>query len=430
VDACRRASEGTTNRVRLKEERFLKQTIPLPPIAEQRRIVSKIERLAGKITEARELRESADIALQRLGVAMAHRSDMSPEQKAEEGWQLVSLSEVIAEERESVAVDPTGHYPNVGLLNFARGVFAKPPILGTSTSAKTLYRIHEKQFIYSRLFAFEGAYAIVPAFADGHYVSNEFPTFNCEESRIEPAFLSAYFTSRRIWDVLSLDSKGMGDRRRRIHPEAILNHRLWLPPIEYQQKITRLSANTTRMDEARRKTILEIEALIPSVLDRAFSGQLMDRNPALPASTGTGDQQLAKHAMVYTVMLLRHWNTSVARNVFDACLALMLNDRARKKILGDNSFQTAPSSQSSGTPFRGLDNLLGEMRVRKAVKIANRNGQQFLSLGKNAPATNNAPPEDKKRLKETLAAFEIVGEDRSADVLADMIDTTYELATT
>ena len=56
-----------------------------------------------------------------------------------------------------------------------RGVFDKPPIEGTRTSAKTLYRIRSRQFIYSRLFAFEGAYAAVPPRCDGRYVSNEFP---------------------------------------------------------------------------------------------------------------------------------------------------------------------------------------------------------------------------------------------------------------
>jgi type I restriction enzyme S subunit len=60
VDACKRASEGTTNRVRLKEGAFLGQTIPLPSLAEQRRIVAKIEVMAEKIEEAQSIRRQAD----------------------------------------------------------------------------------------------------------------------------------------------------------------------------------------------------------------------------------------------------------------------------------------------------------------------------------------------------------------------------------
>jgi type I restriction enzyme S subunit len=57
VELCQHASEGTTNRIRLKEERFLALDIPLPPLSQQKRIVARIEELAGLINEARSLRQ-------------------------------------------------------------------------------------------------------------------------------------------------------------------------------------------------------------------------------------------------------------------------------------------------------------------------------------------------------------------------------------
>jgi len=59
VEICKAASEGTTNRVRLQEDRFLRMTISLPSVPEQRRIVARIEELAAKIKEARSLRQQA-----------------------------------------------------------------------------------------------------------------------------------------------------------------------------------------------------------------------------------------------------------------------------------------------------------------------------------------------------------------------------------
>lgn len=56
VALCKAASEGTTNRVRLQEERFLLTQIPLPPLSEQKRLVARIEELAAKVEEARGLR--------------------------------------------------------------------------------------------------------------------------------------------------------------------------------------------------------------------------------------------------------------------------------------------------------------------------------------------------------------------------------------
>jgi type I restriction enzyme S subunit len=59
VEVCRTASEGTTNRVRLSIEKFLNAEITLPSTEEQRRIVARIEELAARIEEARELRRRA-----------------------------------------------------------------------------------------------------------------------------------------------------------------------------------------------------------------------------------------------------------------------------------------------------------------------------------------------------------------------------------
>jgi type I restriction enzyme, S subunit len=56
VDECRHASEGSTNRVRLKEASFLDITMPLPPIEDQRRIVGVLDKLAAARSVSERLR--------------------------------------------------------------------------------------------------------------------------------------------------------------------------------------------------------------------------------------------------------------------------------------------------------------------------------------------------------------------------------------
>ncbi|MCI0378776.1 MAG: restriction endonuclease subunit S [Gemmataceae bacterium] len=53
---CDEKSQGTSGKNRIRPERFLEIVLPLPPLDEQRRIVAKIETLAGKIDEATRLR--------------------------------------------------------------------------------------------------------------------------------------------------------------------------------------------------------------------------------------------------------------------------------------------------------------------------------------------------------------------------------------
>ena len=59
IELCRRASEGTTNRVRLNEDRFLAIHISLPSLAEQQKIVARIEEVAVEVHEASGLRRRA-----------------------------------------------------------------------------------------------------------------------------------------------------------------------------------------------------------------------------------------------------------------------------------------------------------------------------------------------------------------------------------
>lgn len=51
-------AKGSTNYAAIRPKDILGYTIPLPPLAEQQRIVAKIERLAGKIEEAKNLQTS------------------------------------------------------------------------------------------------------------------------------------------------------------------------------------------------------------------------------------------------------------------------------------------------------------------------------------------------------------------------------------
>ena len=56
---CDEKSQGTSGKNRIRPEKFLEIEIPLPAVAEQRRIVARIEELAARIEEARELRRRA-----------------------------------------------------------------------------------------------------------------------------------------------------------------------------------------------------------------------------------------------------------------------------------------------------------------------------------------------------------------------------------
>lgn len=159
------------------------------------------------------------------------------------------LRELLRPADQPCNVDINGTYPNFGIYSFGRGLFRKQPIEGQSTSANTLFRVRAGNFIYSRLFAFEGAYGIVDDEFDGFFVSNEYPSFAIDRSQLLPAYLRYYFRLPTVWQDIGMGSKGVGSRRIRIHPERVLDHRISLPPLSEQLTIVaRLDALTTKAE--------------------------------------------------------------------------------------------------------------------------------------------------------------------------------------
>lgn len=152
-------------------------------------------------------------------------------------WSAKALSEILLPNREAVRVSKDGEYPNLGLYSFGRGAFIKPPIEGSKTSATTLYRVRAGQFIYSRLFAFEGAFAVVPSAMDGWYVSNEYPTFEVDATAASPEFVQLALSRPSTWRDIASRTIGMGHRRQRLQPDALLAYEIRLPSLAEQSDI-------------------------------------------------------------------------------------------------------------------------------------------------------------------------------------------------
>lgn len=266
------AAQGSTNYAAVRPSQVLSYTMLLPPLSEQRRIVARIEKLAAKIEEARELRRQTDNDIERLAAQMAHRTDLAEAGRLQQGWRRAKLGDVLMQVEDVHPVVPEVSYPNLGIYSYGRGLFWKQPISGASTSAKVLNRVHANQFIYSRLFAFEGAYGLVLPEYEGYFVSNEYPTFECRRNLVRPEFLSAYFRSPGVWSAVAVGSKGLGHRRQRLQPEQLLEYTIWLPPLTVQEQMCRVLARVQEALRHGRDAAAAMEAVPLATLERVIAG--------------------------------------------------------------------------------------------------------------------------------------------------------------
>lgn len=260
-----------SRRIRVQPDKVLAQQIPLPSLAEQQAIVARLDALAGKTRELEAHLDAVERESLRLLVTLATRRDLSDEQRRALGWRPGTISDIAALALDPDPVETDRSYPNVGILSYARGLFGKVLIDGAATSAKTLYRIRSGQFIYSRLFAFEGAYALVSDEFDGCYVSNEFPTFDANRDLASSKFLMALFMTEADWQEMRASTKGVGDRRLRIQPEHILARQIWIPPSQELRRIDSMFDQHLAL-KAKHAAIRQANAaLLPATLERLFA---------------------------------------------------------------------------------------------------------------------------------------------------------------
>lgn len=273
MNLIRQAAPGSTMRNRtLAIDRFEALEIPLPPIEEQRRVASLLGVIADRCAELRTLFGRTRILSAAAASSSATRPDLNVATKVIRGWRKVPLRVIMAPSRDVVSVDPAKAYPNIGIYSFGRGLFPKADIDGSRTSARTLNRVRAGQFIYSRLFAFEGAYAFVGPSFDGAFVSNEFPCFDADPEQLNVAWLATYLGTADRWAELAGSSKGLGVRRQRVPVDAVLAYEVWLPPRPEQDQMVARVQCLSRAAATRSSAEARAEAIPLAALNEAFAG--------------------------------------------------------------------------------------------------------------------------------------------------------------
>ncbi len=266
VDACGRASEGTTNRIRLQSERFLDIEAPLPPLAEQRRIVARIEEVAATIEEARRLRKHVESGLR--GALLSAYTEITKDAP------LLPMAEVAPLKRRPVEVEPGEKYHEIGIRSFGRGTFHKSPIEGAFVGTKKLFRIETNDLLFNIVFAWEGAVAVAAPRDHGRVGSHRFLTCVPREGLAISTFLCFHFRTDQGLEQLGKASPGGAGRNRTLGLKSLEEIQVPLPIYEKQLWFDSLLAKVDSLRALHTETTAELDALLPSILDKAFKGGL------------------------------------------------------------------------------------------------------------------------------------------------------------
>lgn len=203
-------------------------------------------------------------------------------------WAETKLGEVTEQVHEQVALDVGRQYPLLGVRWYAEGPFLREIVDKETSKATKLFRVTAGQFIYNRMFAWKGAFGVVPEDLDGSYVSNEFPLFKCDPSALLPTYLELWFQQPSVWEQVGSVSSGTTASRNRWKEAQFQDYRVPLPPLSVQHRIVNLMAH---LDGHITNLLAERDAIHRvwlAMINSSFSNEAWPRAPIGEVVTAGG----------------------------------------------------------------------------------------------------------------------------------------------
>jgi type I restriction enzyme S subunit len=260
------ASEGTTNRKYLREDKFLSLPIQLPPIAEQKAIISKFEKIKSRLDEVSQLR--ADQGKDLDNFLFSRYTELV------ETAEWLPMKEVAPIIRREVNIKEEASYPELGIRCFGKGTFHKPTLTGLEVATKKIFQIKKGDLVFSNVFAWEGGIAVAKEEDNNRYGSHRFISCVADKEKALEEFLCFHFLSPKGLEDINACSPGGAGRNKTLGLDKLMRINVPVPHIDMQKEFVELMQKVSAMKGHYAETDKELTELIPSFLDKAFKGEL------------------------------------------------------------------------------------------------------------------------------------------------------------
>jgi type I restriction enzyme, S subunit len=277
-ERCDEKSQGTSGKNRIRPEQFLEVAIPLPPLEEQQRIVARIEELATRIEEARGLRSETMEVKELLSGSIARAL-------------FVDCDEVNYLPLQELVTVHGGGTPSKSNPFFWQGTipWVSPKDMKVREISNSIDHISEEatKETAAKLID-QGTVVIVTR---GMILAHTVPsailrvpaTINQDMKALTPCNkLLPEYLCITLWalnhELLDLIEKSTHDTRK-LETTKLLKFKIPLPSIPEQRRIVAyldgLQARVDALKQLQAETQAELDALLPSILDKAFKGELV-----------------------------------------------------------------------------------------------------------------------------------------------------------
>jgi len=277
-------AQGSTNYAAIRPADVLGYEIPLPPLAEQRRVVARLEDLAAQIHEARTLRQQAIDETEAL-LTSARRVLIGDGPRKE--W--IPLSQFVSgiENGRSPQCEPRPASSQewgvlkVGAVSFGEFDERENKALPSGEPFDPRYEVRVGDFLMSRANTTNlvGACAIIRRTRSRLLLSDKTFRFHFQHgAEVMPQWLEYTMKSPALRDQIERGASGTSPTMKNISKEKVLELRLPPHSLSEQRRIVAeldaLQAETNKLRGSQGESAGELDALLAAILDRAFKGEL------------------------------------------------------------------------------------------------------------------------------------------------------------
>ncbi len=269
----RSLGQQTTNISNLNTDRCLKLPLPLPPLAEQRRIAEVLDRAEALLAKRRAALAQLDSLTQSLFLDLFGDPVSNPKK-----WPDPTLGGLLAFQQygprfynESYSADGIRIVRITDLSEEGVLDFSSMPRLVVSDEDREKYALCPGDLIFARTGATVGKVALIqpndpPCIAGAYFITMRF-----KESLV-PIYARAVLTAPSVRGIVVKRSRQAAQQN--FSGPGLRELPMPIPPIELQREFARRVRAVEKLKTAQRAALAELDALFASLQHRAFRGEL------------------------------------------------------------------------------------------------------------------------------------------------------------
>lgn len=276
---------------------FKELCVPVPPLAEQQRIVKQVEKLFAKLDEAKGKLEDSIEGIELRKSAILHKAFAG---QLTEKWRSTNEVELsswehkvfknILDVRDGTHDSPQYYdegYPLITSKNLKNGTITDKDIKYISKEDYEQINLRSKVDIGDVLFAMIGTIGNpVVVTAEPNYAIKNMALFK-NIGKLNPFFLKYYLESKVVKDKMQKEAKG--STQKFVALGYLRDFPICVPSADEQAEIVKLlDAMLTQerdVEIALQSTVEQIEIMKKSILAKAFRGKIGTNNPEEEATT-------------------------------------------------------------------------------------------------------------------------------------------------